>query len=232
MFKIDYQENGKSTGTLSLSKTAWTGKVSARPAIVSILPAFSKDRQSVESFITNTYAQAYNAKIGVHYPTLMSVRNENGDILSAAGFRYAATDPLFLEQYLETPIESVLNVNRHAVTEIGNLASGGGGASLFLFAALAAYLDGRNQSHAVITGTSSIEKHLKAFGLKPSRLAPADPSLLLQKDEDWGTYYDTEPHVLAGQVAAGYKRLQSALGANYKQNTARLYPRLHYREDR
>lgn len=230
MFKLDYQENGLSTGTLSLNEALWTGRLSARPSVVSILPFFTRERQAVEDFIINTYAKAYGANIGVHYPTLMSVRDEQGNILAALGFRYAKDEPLFLEQYLKCPVEHILGVERNGITEIGNLASAGGGASLFLFAALAAYLNNKGQSHAVITGTSFIEKRLRAFGLKPRRLANADPSLLLSQNEDWGSYYDTDPHVLAGEIKAGYVRLQKVMGAAYTDKTV-LLPRLHYKED-
>lgn len=230
MFNLDYQEDGHSTGTLSLTEGAWMGKLDARPTVILITPSFAKDGKAVEDFITNTYADAYGAKIGVHYPVLMSVRDENGNILAALGFRYATNGPLFLEQYLSHAIEEILDTPRSAIAEIGNLASSGGGASVFLFAALSAYLDGKGQSHAVITGTNFIEKRLRALGLKPTRLAAANPDLLLRKDENWGTYYNTNPHVLAGQVGPGYLRLQKVLGATYTRNKSRLLPRLHYRE--
>ncbi len=231
MFNLDYQEGGHSTGTLSLTEGAWMGRLNARPTIVSIAPTFAKDSNAVEDFIISTYAKAYGAKIGVHYPILMSVRNEAGNILAALGFRYATNNPLFLEQYLSHPVEEILDAPRSTIAEIGNLASSGGGASVFLFAALSAYLNGKGQSHAVITGTNFIEKRLRALGLKPTRLAAANPDLLLHKDENWGTYYDTDPHVLAGQVDSGYHRLQKVLGATYTQSRPRLLPRLHYREN-
>lgn len=230
MFNLDYQEDGHSTGTLSLTEGAWMGRLNARPTIVSIGSAFAKDSKAVEDFIVRTYADAYGAKIGVHYPILMSVRDEAGHILAALGFRYANSGCLFLEQYLSHPVEEILDTPRSAITEIGNLASSGGGASIFLFAALSAYLDGKGQTHAVITGTNFIEKRLRSLGLKPTRLAAANPDLLLRKDENWGTYYNTNPHVLAGQVGLGYRRLQKALGATYTQTGPTLLPRLHYRE--
>jgi hypothetical protein len=229
MLNLDYQENGKSTGTLSLKGGMWLRRFDHRPAVVSILPAFSRDRQAVEDFIIGVYAKTYGARIGVHYDTLMSVRDESGTILAALGFRNAGQETLFLEQYLGAPIDHILDVPRHRITEIGNLASAGGGASVFLFAALSAYLHGRGQTHAVVTGTDFIERRLRTLGLNPRRLAKADPELLLRKDEIWGRYYETQPHVLAGDVVHGYKKLQSELGATYTQNRPRLLPRLHYR---
>ncbi len=227
MLHLDYQENGHTTGTLSLRNDLLLKRINTRPAVVSILPAFSKEREEVEKFITDIYEKSYDAKIGVHYPTLMSVKDNQGKILAALGFRNAVNGPLFLEQYLSHPIDEILDTPRSSITEIGNLASAGGGASLFLFAALSAYLHDKKQSHAVITGTKYIENRLRALGLKPTRLVKADPSFLLKSGEDWGSYYDTDPYVMAGQVAPGYERLQKALGATYTPN---LFCRLYYKE--
>lgn len=228
---LDYHENGFSTAQLSFSDVRWLKNLSAKPKIVSILPIFSKDRKAVEDFIINIYRQSYGAKIGIHYPMLMSVTNDAGDILAASGFRYASQETLFLEQYLPAPIETMLSAPRNRIVEIGNLASAGGGASMFLFAALSAYLDHKGLTHAAITGTSYIEKRLRSLGLKPQSLAPADPKKLNRNDEDWGTYYDTDPHVFSGHIQEGYKNLQRVLGAHYTQRFPRLHMRLHYRED-
>lgn len=232
MFQLDYQEDGFSTGKLYLNESRWFSRMTSRPTVVSIVPAFAQDRESVEDFITDIYAKSYSARIGVHYPVLMSVRNDAGCILAALGFRYAAQEPLFLEQYLSAPIEHILATPRDDITEIGNLASAGGGASLFLFAALSAYLHSKNQKYAVITSTDFLEKRFRDMGLKPRRLADANPDLLLRKNEDWGTYYDTHPRVLAGQIDQGYKRLQNVLGAHYTENVPRLLPRIHYRAEK
>ncbi len=231
MFKLCYQENGQYTGQLSMNESRWLSRLRARPAVVSIYQAFAKDRQAVEDFIISIYAQAYGAQIGVHYPVLMSVRDENANILAAVGFRYAADEPLFLEQYLKQPVENILNTPRSGIVEIGNLASNGGGASLFLFAALSTYLYHKGQDHAVITGTKFLDKRFHELGLRPQKLAPANPDLLLQKDENWGSYYDTDPHVMAGRIDEGYKRLQKVLGAEYTEARPRLMTRLHYRGD-
>lgn len=206
-------------------------RLKARPSVISIVPAFSKYRNAVEEFIKNIYAQAYDARIDVHYPVLMSVRDENGRILAATGFRPAMTDALFLEQYLNAPVEDVLKTPREQIVEIGNLASDGGGASLYLFAALAAYLDYRGFTQAVVTSTDFLERRFREMGLRPKRHAKADPALLLADGEDWGRYYGTQPHVVSGSVAHGYKRLQRQLGAEYTDCRPRLFPRLHYKGD-
>lgn len=231
MLNLAYSENGVQTGQLSFRKDRLLNSLRAQPSSVSIIPAFSKDRQSVENFITDIYRKAYGASIHVHYPVLMSVRDEAGRILAATGFRSALNEILFLEQYLEAPVEHVLKVPRAQIVEIGNLASDGGGASLYLFAALAAYLDHKGFTQAVVTSTDFLERRFRQIGLQPKCHAEADPSLLLSDGENWGTYYDTQPHVISGSVSQGYKRLQRQLGAEYTDCRPRLFSRLHYKGD-
>lgn len=230
MLNLSYNENGLQTGQLSFKKDGLLGSLRAKPSLVSIVPFSSKDRTAVEHFITRIYADAYDAKIHVHYPILMSVRDEDGQILAATGFRPAVDAPLFLEQYLKAPIQNILKTPRTQIVEIGNLASDGGGASLYLFAALAAYLNFKGFSQAVVTSTDFLERRFHQMGLRPNRHAKADPALLLSAGEDWGCYYDTQPHVISGSVAQGYRRLQRQLGAEYKDCRPRLFPRLHYKD--
>ncbi|HEY0900854.1 MAG TPA: thermostable hemolysin [Micavibrio sp.] len=230
MINLQFNENGFQTANLSFSKDRLLSHLKARPSVISIVPVFSKDREAVEQFIKDIFARAYGARIEVHYPILMSVRDEQGKILAATGFRPATTAPLFLEQYLNAPIETVLQTPRSQIVEIGNLASDGGGASSYLFVALAAYLHNKGYTQAVITSTDFLERRFHQMGLRPQRHAKADPSLLLTDGENWGTYYDTQPHVISGSVAQGYIRLQRQLGAEYTDCRPRLLPRLHYKE--
>ena len=91
---LDYHENGLVTGQLSLDGGSWLKRMAARPRVISIMPAFTDERRKVEDFIIEVYNRSYGAKIGVHYPILMSVRDDQNNILAALGFRYADHAPL------------------------------------------------------------------------------------------------------------------------------------------
>lgn len=231
MLQLNYNENGLNTAQLNLRRNLLPRDGALDAATVSILPSFAEDRATVERFITDIYARAYGALIHVRYPVLMSVSDKSGRLLAATGFRPAGAEPLFLEQYLDAPIDEVLHTPRDQIAEIGNLASDGGGASLYLFTALAAYLNYRGYTQAVVTGTNVLERRFRLLGLDPKRHAKADPALLLCGNENWGTYYDTQPHVLSGTIDRSYRRLQDHLGAEYHDCRPRLFPRLHYRAD-
>lgn len=205
------------------------------PAVIDITPRFSPARDAVESFIKSIYRKSYSADIAVTYPTLMSVRDEKGDILAAAGFRCAHEEPLFLEQYTGSPIEDVMSTLyghttlRTDIAEIGNLASRGSGASIFLFAAIASYLLNLGISYATVTGTDQLHRRFESMGLNPHVICNAARDKLNCEQKSWGTYYDTQPRVLAGSLESSMCQLNKKLGAVYQENGVTLFPRLHKR---
>ena len=230
MLKLIYQENNIDTANLYLREDRTRKISSLSPSVVNITGLFDAERERVEDFIKAIYKQSYNADITVDYPVLMSVRNEDNDILAAVGFRYAKDEPLFLERYTGKSIEKFLNCNRSEIVEIGNLASAGQGASVFLFAALASYLNNKGIRYAAITGTDFLHRYFERTGLKPHKICDADISAAGSDSQNWGTYYDTQPRVLIGSVETGVKRLKATLGAQFEDCRPRLYPRLHYKQ--
>nr|WP_296820943.1 thermostable hemolysin [Thiobacillus sp.] len=68
------------------------------------------NRATVEAFISQCFAESFGSRIEAFMPRLFSVRNEAGDLCGAFGLRSASRN-LFLEQYLDAPIEKSL---RHA----------------------------------------------------------------------------------------------------------------------
>ncbi|MGN7438745.1 MAG: thermostable hemolysin [Alcanivorax sp.] len=227
--KLSYQENNINTANLYLSAARVSRISPLTPSVVSITNLFTPERQRVEAFIQDIYKNSYEAEILVDYPILMSVRNDENDILAAVGFRYAGHEPLFLEQYTKKPIENCLETKRNKIVEIGNLASAGQGASIFLFAALASYLNYQKIEFAAITGTDFLHRYFKRIGLNPQKICDADISSINQSGQSWGSYYDTQPRVLAGSVPHGIKKLHRALGAEFESNIPPLYSRLHHK---
>jgi hypothetical protein len=223
MLNLTYHENGLLAARMKIKKRGFLDHLQMHACAISVLTVLAAERPEVETFIANIYADAYDAALKIQYGNLMSVRDDTGRIVAALGFRSAGHGPLFLEQYLPAPVENILAVPRHQIVEIGNLAASGSGASAFLFAALSAYLHHNGFTHAIVTGTGSLEKRLHKMGLNPRQHAPADPSRLQDTDTGWGCYYTTQPHVLSGSIADGYQRLQKLLGAEYTH----IRPRLH-----
>jgi hypothetical protein len=229
MHILHYQENNVNTADLYLEENCIAKLSTLVPSTISITQFFEPDRNRVERFIQDVYKTNYDANISVEYPILMSVRNAKDEILAALGIRYAANETLFLEQYLNSPIETYLDGDRKEIIEIGNLASAGKGASAFLFAALAAYLNHQGVKFASVTGTRFLHSYFKRIGLNPKEIGCADMAKVNGANSNWGTYYDTQPRVLVGGVQTGLKRLKTMMGAEFRTCPMPLFPRLHYK---
>lgn len=227
MLTLQYRENNLNTANLYLDENRRTSRISKlRPCVVSLTGLFDPERQRVEGFIKAIFKKSYNADIQVEYPILMNIRNADGDILAALGFRYAGKSPLFLEQYTGRPVDKILNCLRGEIVEIGNLASAGHGASAFLFAALASYLNNKNIRYAAITGTDFLHRYFKKMGFDPCMICDADIAAIQEDGQSWGRYYDTQPRVLVGSLETAVKRLRSILGAEFEDCHPRMLPRL------
>ncbi len=218
-------EGSSDSAIMTLNSRA-TRAIRVRPGSIAILPLGDGGREKVRDFIAATYRDAYDAAIEVGYPTLISLRTAAGELVAAAGFRYAAGESLFLEQYTDRPVETILSAPRRQIVEIGNLASSGGGVSLYLFAALASYLADRGIRHAVLTSTPNLESRLERLGLQPSRLCPADPARVAD-GQHWGSYYERQPYVVSGRVDLAVARLKNLFGNDYYTARPRLFPRIH-----
>ncbi|HQR50588.1 MAG TPA: thermostable hemolysin [Methylophilaceae bacterium] len=174
----------------------------------------NEERGEIESFIRQCFAAAHGARINQFMPRLLSLRAKRGDLIAAFGLRSAADSRLFLETYLDRPIEAVLQarlgqaVNREEVIEVGNLSVLYPGAARWLIVALTAMLHEEGYKWVVFTGTASLRNGFSRLGLRPVELGAATLEHLSPSDRaDWGHYYDHTPLVMAGDIAYGYRSL-------------------------
>jgi hypothetical protein len=139
----------------------------------------------------------------------------DGGLVAAAGYRAAADAPLFLETYLDAPIEDVIAartgqpVARDRIVEIGGLSAMGRRPLIELFARLAQAFDSQGLEMAVVTATAKLRRGFDLIGFDATELAPADPARLPGGAEGWGRYYDAQPVVLAGRIGATRARLDA-----------------------
>lgn len=161
------------------------------------------------TYIMNVYRLKYQADIRVAYPLLLGISNEGEDLpFAALGIRKAIR-PLFLERYLDLPVEKAIEektgivVQRSAIAEVGNLASYTTTGVLKLLHCLAVYLDQTGYDHLVFTGTSSLLKPVfRKLGSACHVLADAKPERLGEEQKSWGSYYSTSPKVVVARVPA------------------------------
>lgn len=175
------------------------------PVTVTHVAADSPVRVGAENFIRRVYAKHFGAEVSTFAPNLLLLE-QNSQIVAAAGWRNAAVSRLFLESYLDEPIEhamaSLANqaVSRDRIAEVGNLASEKSGSSISVIISLAKHLDQLGHEWVVFTATSELIGIFSRIGLPLLALTPADPSRLGETAKSWGRYYDTQPIVVAGKI--------------------------------
>ncbi|WP_237057134.1 thermostable hemolysin [Microbulbifer sediminum] len=195
----------------TVPRAAPAGPILATPSFDLLAPA-DTGRCEVEEYIAGKFAQVYGARIRHFLPALLALRGANG-VQAALGLRRADQGTLFLEQYLDEPIEHQLAgaarqpVGRTGVVEIGNLVATTRGSSLCLFLMLAELFHAAGLTWAIFTATPEVQRLLRKLTHRPLVLCEADGRRLGASQEDWGTYYDTRPVVTAIDVATERARL-------------------------
>lgn len=172
------------------------------------------DRQPAEQFVSDIFYRHYGAHLRSFYPHLLSIENEQNDIVAVTGIRFACDEPLFSERYLPGRVETLGIHNpqhirlRSNIVEVGNLAPAGIGQARWLIAALTAWLYHAGFNHVLFTAVPSLANAFTRLGLLTEMLAPADKQVLpLSEQSDWGTYYDSRPNVYIGNIIHGYAHL-------------------------
>ncbi|MCW8995479.1 MAG: thermostable hemolysin, partial [Psychromonas sp.] len=155
-------------------------------------------RKEVEDFIRQGFKKAYAANIEITMPVLLAVNN--GKWKAALGIR-SATEKLFVEQYLQFPIEQHAplagkNIDRQQIAEIGHLYSNARKFTIPLFLVMAVALFCRDFKYVVFSGTERVLNIITQTGIDTTYLTTADPALLENSGDDWGSYYETNPQVV------------------------------------
>lgn len=162
---------------------------------------FNEDcgRIDAERFIEEGFLSSYGAKISVTMPCILAINN--GTFKAALGIRCAA-QALFIEQYIDQPIEQTIGqqampVSRDEIAEIGHLYSNAQKFTMPLFLTTAVSLFCNHYRYMVFAGTEHVLDLINRTGISHTFIADADQTKLAQSDNDWGTYYDTHPKVVA-----------------------------------
>lgn len=174
------------------------------PVFTNIAEHHHPERAELEAFIQEMFSQVHGAKITHFMPKLLSLRDSENTLRAVCGLRHAEHEALFLEHYLEAPIEEVLSsqvghtVAREEILEIGNLAVLEPACIRSLLASVSVYLHGTDTKWAVFTGITTLRNALRRLHMPVQTLGEAKLSCLPLADQaNWGTYYDQQPHIMA-----------------------------------
>ncbi|MDG9666872.1 thermostable hemolysin [Hahella sp. CR1] len=173
-----------------------------------------RSRAVAESFIRQRFDQEYGASIRYFMENFV-LCYEQDRLISVLGYQSAQFRPLFLEQYLDAPIEQVLAqiqgapCSRSGIIEVGNLASTTQGALRRLILVLGRYFSERKYQWLTLTVIPELLNSFRRFDLPMIELAKAKPEALSQDAADWGSYYDKSPTVMAISIPHGIHHLIS-----------------------
>ncbi|MFT5127152.1 MAG: hypothetical protein ACI8W8_000753 [Rhodothermales bacterium] len=176
-----------------------------------------QERRQAEAAIAAHYWRAHGAIVSEFMPQLMTLHMGDGSPVGVLGWRSAATAPLFLENYLDAPIESLLGGSRGGIVEVGNMVAQQAGGSRHLIAALTALLQAGGYSWSVFTATARLRNVFSRLGIPMRDLGLACPERV-DNPAEWGRYYEAAPRVTAVSVAESADAL---LGLAKYANTMR-----------
>jgi hypothetical protein len=161
-------------------------------------------RAEVEAFIHAVFKRAYDAEITVFMPHLVALRDSNSMLMAAFGWKKATDSPLFLEQYLDEPIESLISkklrkpISREEITKIGNLAVANPRNAGVLIAHVIQHSLDMGIEWCVATAHHSLQNGLIKGGRDVYPLFNADKARLSAEEQaKWGSYYKHMPQVIA-----------------------------------
>lgn len=167
--------------------------------------------QSARTLIERRYADVHGASPNLNYPAF-SLHGCNGVVGAALGFRRADRGALFLEAYLDAPVETYVtaafgqSVARCDIVEIGSMAADTAQAMIGLWARAANDL-GDQAEIAVAVLTAPLRSMFRRLGLTLHELLPAQADRLGAAAGQWGRYYELDPIVCAGRIVEGQARL-------------------------
>ncbi|WP_269530863.1 thermostable hemolysin [Chitinimonas sp. BJYL2] len=168
-------------------------------------------------FVQSRYQAVHDARVAKLLPEQFTLRTANGELLATAGFRFAQREPLFLEHYLDSPVEQAVAehlhrpVSRGDIVELGNLAAVGGHTHTLILAMMR-YLSGTPCRYVTFTLTLPVRATFRRMGLPLTTLAEARADCV-PDPEAWGDYYALHPKVMVGELAAGLAALTPPAGA-------------------
>lgn len=162
-------------------------------------------------FTKDRFQHCFGSELTQFYPIILTSWLK-GELQAVVGVRTAVDGPLFLEQYLNSPVEVLfeeLSLNRSQIVEIGGFAALDKMAAIPLMEKTANVLLEMGFVHAVCTANKPIRRCLSSINVPFEQLAMADSKMLQDSAENWGSYYASMPFVLAGDIQTGADAIEA-----------------------
>jgi hypothetical protein len=165
----------------------------------------SCERRRIEARVQEGFCMHFGAAIHQFMPELAVYRHAGGSS-GIVGIRRASAEPLFLEKYLDRPIDAeiaalvALPVDRESIAEIGQFVVDDRDIVGDLFRDLVPFLRENGFEWVTFTATGVIRALLARIGFHGKPIACADAARLGSDTSHWGNYYDKDPMVIVGRL--------------------------------
>jgi hypothetical protein len=199
---------------------------------LTLLEPTQADYQQATTFIKAGFARNYNAVISEFMPYLMTIADSK--ITAVMGIR-PATAPLFIEQYLERPIETTLGdsaLKREHIVEVGNLVSDNRHNTLSLFIVVTRTLYCAGYQQMVFCATGKVAAILRRVGASLDPIVEADSQRVGASLAQWGSYYEHHPTVMRLDLAQANHLISNSpllntFAAPFEEAITAMASRLH-----
>jgi len=180
-----------------------------------LVEAAARTRASVEKYIAEGYARVFGAKLSGFYPSIIVLHDQHERLLGALGLRSAQRQSLYLERYLTRPIECMIADHvgptcRANIVEVGNLALSSVAQTYSIITLMGEWLQHYSIHWVTFSLTRSLRQMFKRAGVPIHDLGAAQPELACGDGNDWGRYYEHQPHVVAIPIRDGLARFRAS----------------------
>jgi hypothetical protein len=163
------------------------------------------ERPALESRVRSGFGTHFGACIAAFMPQLALYTHASGST-GIIGFRRASDEALFLENYLDRPIEAQIAavtgrpVDRGRIAEVGQFVVDDRDIAGAFFRDLVPFLVSQRFDWVCFTGTDRIRAILARVGLRGLPVATANPASVQPTGDQWGRYYEHDPVVVVGRL--------------------------------
>jgi len=170
--------------------------------------------EEIARFVRALYLARYGAHIALPRGPFLALRDASGRVRAALALRRGEA-PFFLEHYLDAPVHTFLPGGvRDGIVEVGSLAADVPGGARALVVTLTAFLAACSMQWVVFTARRELRNTFARLGIVLHPLAAAHPDRLPDGGAGWGSYYEGDPQVVAGEVAQGAGAVRGMLAAS------------------
>lgn len=163
-------------------------------------------RSSLEARVRSGFGHHFNACIEGFMPDLAVYEHATG-ASGVIGIRGAGDEPLFLENYLDHPVETVIHlvsgeeVTRDAIVEVGQFVVDDRDIVTCFFRDLVPFLQSQGFAWICFTGTNRIRALLARIRFAGFPVTLASQERLVDPKDKWGSYYEHDPVVVVGKLS-------------------------------